>query len=194
VDVSLNNAMRLGEVYQALASGNREQIAAAIANQAEHFDMFGLQLGFAYASGALVADDGEQPARTLSIRDYVPSALPGARVPHTWVTRAGVRVSTLDLFAYGRFTLVTGPAGERWTEAAAGPVPCDYLTIGRDIDDADGQWMTLLDIEPDGALLVRPDQHVAWRSRHGVTDPVGTVARALASILSSNPHRTEQTR
>jgi 2,4-dichlorophenol 6-monooxygenase len=200
-DVSLRNAMRLGEVYQALASEDRERCAggtapaapgatasdavgAAIANKAEHFDMLGLQLGFAYESGAIVGDGSEKPAGAGSIRDYVPNALPGSRVPHAWVTRAGVRVSTLDLFAYDRFTLVAGPAGQPWAAAAAGPVPIDYVAIGRDVADEDGHWLRLLGIAAGGAVLVRPDQHVAWRSQHGVADPVGALARVLASILS----------
>ena len=182
-EVSLRNAARLGEVYQALASqASNDKIRAAIANQAEHFDMLGLQLGFTYESGAIVGDGSEQPAQ--SVRDYVSNARPGARVPHAWVTRAGVRISTLDLFVYDRFTLIAGPEGGRWTEAASGRAPIDCVVIGRDVTDEDGRWMKLLGIEADGALLIRPDQHVAWRSRHGVAEPARTIDRALDRILS----------
>jgi len=185
-DVSLRNAMRLGEVYQALASDVTagDAVRAAIADQAEHFDMLGLQLGFTYESGAIARDCNETPVRASSVRGYMPSALPGARVPHAWVTRAGVHVSTLDLFAYDRFTLVAGPAGQRWVEAAAGAVPIDCVVIGRDVADADGHWMKLLGIDADGAVLVRPDQHVAWRSQHGVADTAAALDRALDVILA----------
>jgi 2,4-dichlorophenol 6-monooxygenase len=191
-DVSLRNALRLGEVYQALAAEGSERRAgnasaalrAAIANQAEHFDMLGLQLGFTYASGALSRDGGEPTAPAGSVRDYVPSALPGARVPHAWLIRDGVRISSLDLFAYDRFTLVAGPAGHAWTAAATGAVPIACVMIGRDVADTDGSWMNLLGIDADGALLVRPDQHVAWRARHGVRDTAAALGRALAEILS----------
>ena len=123
-DVSLQNAVRLGEVYQALAAADAtgDALRAAIANQAEHFDMLGLQLGFIYESGAIAERQRREADAGSSVRDYVPTAVPGARVPHAWVTRAGVRVSTLDLFAYDRFTLVTGPAGQPWIEAVPGPV------------------------------------------------------------------------
>jgi len=197
-DVSLQNAMRLGEVYQALAEpdASGDNLRAAIANQAEHFDMLGLQLGFIYESGAIANDDNEKPTPGSSVRDYVPTAYPGARVPHAWVTRAGVRVSTLDLFPYDRFTLVTGPAGQPWIEAMAGSAPVDHVVVGRDIVDARGQWMTLLGIDADGALLIRPDQHVAWRSRHAVANPAAALSGALATILSHSEvihHGTEQT-
>ena len=181
-DVSLRNAARLAEVYQALASD--DGVGAAIANQAEHFDMLGLQLGFTYESGAVVRDGSERPASAVSVRDYVPSALPGSRIPHAWVTRAGVRISSLDLFAYDRFTLVAAPAGRAWAEAAAGPVPIECVTIGRDVADEGGAWMKCLDIEPEGALLVRPDQHVAWRAHDGGADAAERLARALTVVLS----------
>ena len=187
-DVSLQNAMRMGEVYQAMATPDTtdDGLRAAIANQAEHFDMLGLQLGFIYESGAIAADSNEKPAHGSSVRDYVPTAFPGARVPHAWVTRAGVRISTLDLFAYNRFTLVTGPAGQKWIEAVRSPVPIDCVVVGRDIVDENGDWMKLLGIDDDGALLVRPDQHVAWRSQHFVTDTTAALSRALAKILSDD--------
>lgn len=95
-----------------------------------------------------------------------------------------MRISTLDLFAYGRFTLVVSPAGQAWTEAAAGALPIDCVVIGRDVIDANGDWMELLGIDAGGAVLVRPDQHVAWRARRAVADPAGTLTRALAHILS----------
>src|SRR5262249_16820025 len=45
-----------------LADGaRRDDVAAAIANQAEHFDMLGLQLGFSYDEGALLMDESEKP-------------------------------------------------------------------------------------------------------------------------------------
>jgi 2-polyprenyl-6-methoxyphenol hydroxylase-like FAD-dependent oxidoreductase len=185
-DVSLQNALRLGEVYQALATPDPTgaAIRTAIANQAEHFDMFGLQHGFIYESGAIARDSNEKPARASTVRDYVPSALPGARVPHAWVTCAGVHVSTLDLFAYDRFTLVTGPAGQAWIEAVVALVAVDCIVIGRDVDDENGHWMNLLGIDAGGAVLVRPDQHVAWRSQHADTNATAALSRALATVLS----------
>jgi len=184
-DVSLANAMRLAEVYQALPTGDRTRIAAAIANQAEHFDMLRLQLGFTYEAGALVAD-GAEPA-TSSVRDYVPSAQPGARLPHTWLRRGGARISSLDLCAYDRFTLITGPAGRVWADAVNGPVPLDCVSIGREVVDLGGRWATALGIAASGAVLVRPDQHVAWRARDAAADPRAALEQALASIVGTAP-------
>jgi 2,4-dichlorophenol 6-monooxygenase len=202
-DVSLRNALRLLEVPRALgAEGDpagararhdavladpaaRARVRAAIANQAEHFDMLGLQLGFAYAAGALVPDGSPRPALANPVREFVPDGRPGARLPHAWLDAGGPRRSTLDLLAPDRFTLIAGRAGGAWLAAAAAlpsPTPAG-VAIGRDVPDPEGAWAALLGLEPDGALLVRPDQHVAWRSARGVADPGAALASALACIL-----------
>jgi len=196
-DVSLQNALRLMEVYQALANVDpaartagtvppSAELATAIANQAEHFDQLGLQLGFTYESGALVAADADGPGdEPSSVRDYRPSARPGARVPHAWVTREGRRVSTLDLVALDRFTLIVGRDGKAWADAAAAEAGAPLVTIriGHDVLDPDGTWTKLLALAPDGAILVRPDQHVAWRSAGPTPDATAALADAFATLL-----------
>ncbi|MBX3024881.1 FAD-dependent monooxygenase [bacterium] len=192
-DVSIANALRLFEVYEALggmgdaAAARRAEVladpvaragvAAAIANQAEHFDMLGLQLGFTYATGALIGDGSAAPALENPVRELVPNARPGARLPHAWV---GSR-STLDLIPYDRFTLITGSAGDAWAAAAATieGIPLGHVALGR---DANRGWAEQLGIGTDGALLVRPDQHVAWRSPGAAPDPAAILGDVLARI------------
>jgi 2-polyprenyl-6-methoxyphenol hydroxylase-like FAD-dependent oxidoreductase len=187
-DVSLRNAGRLFEVVQALGpagDGDRAAVRAAIANQAEHFDMLGLQLGFHYEAGALVPDGSARPAVSNPVREFVPCGRPGARLPHAWTARDGGGVSTLDLLPLDRFTLVAGRDAAAWLDAAkqiASP-RLHTIAIGRDVADSDGAWTAQLGIAADGALLVRPDQHVAWRSAHGVEKPDVALRDALATIL-----------
>lgn len=194
-DVSLQNALRLMEVYQALASVDpaartagavppSADLATAIANQAEHFDQLGLQLGFTYEDGALVASDvaANEPS---SVCDYRPSAGPGARLPHAWVTRDGRRISSLDLVAADAFTLIVGRDGGRWIDAAAATTgaPLTAVRVSHDVLDPDGTWTQLLALASDGAILVRPDQHVAWRSTRGAADAAAALADAFATLL-----------
>jgi 2-polyprenyl-6-methoxyphenol hydroxylase-like FAD-dependent oxidoreductase len=188
VDVSARNAAKMLEVVQALGpagDGERGAVRAAIANQAEHFDMLGLQLGFQYERGAIVPDGSARPAVGSPVREFVPCGRPGARVPHAWTLRHGERVSTLDLLPPDRFTLIAGAAGAAWIEAAgaiaAPPLHC--LAIGRDVPDPDGAWAALLGIGNAGALLVRPDQHVAWRSAQGVPNPGDALCNALSRSI-----------
>jgi len=199
-DHSLTNAMKMWEVFQALGivpddpqgsrarmdailadPAAREQVRVAIRGQEEHFDMLGLQLGFSYETGALVPDGSERPAVANPVRDFLPTTRPGARVPHAWVERAGARVSILDLLPYDGFTVVTGTDGAAWADAAAGlraaPVRC--LVPGRDFADPERHWASVCELGAGGALLVRPDQHVAWRARSAPADPRAALAAAL---------------
>jgi 2,4-dichlorophenol 6-monooxygenase len=201
-DQSLQNALRLLEVPRALGFSDdpavarrcfaetvadparRREVAAAIENQAEHFDMLGLQLGFSYETGALVPDGTAKPAPANPVRDFVPTSRPGARLPHGWVQRNGRRLSTLDLLPLDRCTLLVGADGARWVDAARAVAPTPHcMQVGRDFTDPADWWTAIAAMRPDGALLVRPDQHVAFRSRGGSADPKADLVRALARVL-----------
>ena len=52
-----------------------------------------------------------------------------------------------------------------------------------ELGDPEGTWLQAYDLEPDGAVLVRPDGYVGWRSRSGVDDPAQMLTQALDSIL-----------
>jgi len=200
---SMQNAFRMLEVFDALgvpmdlgadraaaharmqatlaAPGGRARVAAAIENQRDHFDTRGLQLGFEYADGALLADDSPAPRSENRGRDYVPSSRPGAHLPHGWVERGGARVSTLDLVPYDGFTLIVGPDAATWATAGATHAGVRTVVAGRDFTDPGGHWAALAEIGRDGALLVRPDQHVAWRA--GTSSERDGLSGALARIL-----------
>jgi 2,4-dichlorophenol 6-monooxygenase len=59
------------------------------------------------------------------------------------------------------------------------------VTIGPgcDIEDPFGYWATAREVEDDGCILVRPDQHVAWRSTSAAADPVAALRKVMTSIL-----------
>jgi 2,4-dichlorophenol 6-monooxygenase len=200
---SLANALRMLEVFEALGfspgettppagiaarladPAQRERLRRAIANQQEHFDLFGLQLGFTYEAGAVMPDGSAMPACANPARDFVPTSRPGSRLPHAWIQRCGATLSTLDLVPYDRFTLLAGPDGCAWVEAAAAvaasPVRC--LVAGRDFEDPTGLWEAVAGTGRHGALLVRPDQHVAWRSPALPANTAAALADAVAAVL-----------
>jgi 2,4-dichlorophenol 6-monooxygenase len=202
-DQSLRNAMKMLDVFDAVGlapgGGSREafdaalgnpqarvRLARAIESQQEHFDMFGLQLGFAYEEGgAVVADCSEGSEAPSSVREYRPTTRPGAKTPHAWITRDGKRTSILDLIPYDRFTLITGPEGSAWAGAARESCTpaIGTLVAGRDFSDPEGGWAAVSKLGPAGAILIRPDQHVAWRAHELAEDPAATLATALATVL-----------
>jgi putative polyketide hydroxylase len=92
----------------------------------------------------------------------------GDRMSHAWVAPG---VSTLDLLGRA-FTLLS--ADRAWAAAAAGAaVPLESRVIA-----APGVRAALR-IGRSGAVLVRPDGHVAWRAGALAADPERTLARAL---------------
>jgi 2,4-dichlorophenol 6-monooxygenase len=46
-------------------------------------------------------------------------------------------------------------------------VPFRCLRAGRDFKDTNGDWAAINEVGAGGALLVRPDQHVAWCADDG---------------------------
>jgi 2-polyprenyl-6-methoxyphenol hydroxylase-like FAD-dependent oxidoreductase len=113
--------------------------------------------------------------------------LPGSRAPHLWLTRAGQRVSTLDLT--GNFLLLAGGEGEIWTRAAAevggrpGEPPLDAYCVGKDLGDPDGAFAAAYGISAKGASLIRPDGFVAWRNSGEAADAARELREAMAGSL-----------
>jgi 2,4-dichlorophenol 6-monooxygenase len=150
-----------------------------------------LEIGFAYEDGALVPDGSEPQPRSPMGGDYRPTTRPGHRLPHAWTERDGRRVSTHDLVgASTAFVLITGPAGAAWAEAAEQvaekfslPITVARIGDGGQYADPDGSWAAVREIADDGAVLVRPDHHVAWRSAGAAENPAGVLAQAMSQIL-----------
>ena len=148
----------------------RAAVQAAIANQAIHFDLLGLQLGHSY-SGPLVLDDGTA-ASTLDepARDYVPSTRPGGRLPHAWLPDGR---STLDLVDIALPTLLVRDGSP--SRAIGG----SWIVVSCPA----GVWDDTFGLADDQCLIVRPDQHVAFR---GAMSDAGA---ALTQLLGTDSSR-----
>lgn len=148
-------------------------------------------VGYRYRSAAVCAEDPVAPsAREFELLNPLTlRGLPGSRVPHLWLEQQGRRISTLDLLD-GRFVLLSGAGGAAW--CAAAPAVAVRLGIdlaayrlgqGADLQVLETSWEERAEISPEGAVLVRPDGFVAWRSRSAAADPGRVLAQALAHIL-----------
>ncbi|MFD8291782.1 FAD-dependent oxidoreductase [Streptomyces lavendulae] len=145
-------------------------------------------MGYCYPEGAVIGGDPSRPVipETMRLTGEV-----GTRAPHMWLTRAGERISLLDL--YERSFVLLGGAGTPWREAAREVarqtgVRLDAYAIGSgpdaDLVQPDGaDWAELHALAADGAVLVRPDGFVAWRSEGAVADPRAVLTDALTRLL-----------
>ena len=77
---------------------------------------------------------------------------------------------------------------DRWDAARRSvDAPIHHVLIGADVDVDDG-WRRRCRLGVDGALLVRPDQHVAWRAQTPVDGAVvAAAAGADAVVMAAAP-------
>ncbi|WUH92876.1 FAD-dependent monooxygenase [Streptomyces sp. NBC_00433] len=174
-----------------IGAAQRARAAEIFATHRGECQALDVETGFSYEQGAVVPDGSRPPARSPLGDVHRPTTRPGHLLPHAWVERDGQRVSTHDLVGPAAgFVLITGPDGAAWTEAATLAaeklsVPLTAVRIGEGADyaDADGAWEQLRGTDGAGAVLVRPDQHVAWRATGAETDPAGALTEALSLVL-----------
>jgi len=183
---SSSNGRRFQNIWAAARDRDTHRLDAELRAQVRHVEPTGQDLGFRYPGG-------ESPTT------YRPVAEPGARAPHAWISSGGVRRSVLDLFDRD-FSLIVGADGRGWAAAAAAvtaqtgcPIRC-YRVGTDDLEPVDGELQKNYQLGPDGAVLVRPDGHVAWRG-DGAPDQEGLAAAvdvALAGghqLTSGHPRR-----
>ena len=105
-----------------------------------------------------------------------------------WLRADGRELSTLDLFG-DRLMVLTGRDGSAWRDAArrvARSLGCSLGAAaigGAELADVSGDWLTRYGIDGDGAVLVRPDGHIAWRSASMAADPVATLEQVVRRAL-----------
>lgn len=148
----------------------------------EEAPMFALLVGYQYRSAAVVTDEPTSAdPDAVSLVDVL-RGQPGTRIPHVWVQIAGRRVSTIDLVGPG-FTLFTGSSGAPWRGAAGAASAALGVPIAVHAIAADSRWAELTGLSPEAALLVRPDDFVAWRASTLPRSPEDTLSRVLCRIL-----------
>ena len=164
----------------------RGRVQRAIQDQTAHFDRIGLDVGYVYEEGALVPDGARSTAQH-SVTEYAPTTDPGARFPHVALDGEVGGRSSLDLVDYRRWTLLGAAGAERWREAAralGGELETSVEYLGLDEVDAvagaRSRLTEICDLGEQGAVLIRPDGHVAWRTRsEGNVSDLRRVAEAL---------------
>ena len=177
------------------AEGGRRRAAtdAAVAANAEDYSQLNVEAGFAYSTGALIADGTPPPIRPEeSPIDFEPTARPGHHLPHVWLERDEAPVSTVDLVSPVGFTLFVDSSADSGWRAAAAAVsretgcPLRLVAIGQELADPQGCWEAVRGTSADGVILVRPDRHVAWRAAPDAPARESALADAVRQLLQGS--------
>lgn len=148
----------------------RAALAARIAEigNAEN-ESWGVELGYRYDGSPIIAHESDPPV--LDRLAYSPNTVPGARLPHVFLADGTSIHDRLGLY----FTLVIvcdGDGSPLAQAAAAAGVPLEILQLDRP---------NLLPVYQRNFILVRPDQHVAWRGEVLPADPAALIALVTAA-------------
>jgi hypothetical protein len=136
----------------------------------------GLNFGYFYKDSPIIEYDGEtQPAYTM--HDFTASTVPGCRAPHLWLRG---RRSLYDALGPD-YTLIRVDPTARVLglvdAAARRGLPLRIL----DVDEA-----TAGPLYKHKLVLVRPDQHVAWRGDEEPADPAELVDLVSGASCASS--------
>jgi 2-polyprenyl-6-methoxyphenol hydroxylase-like FAD-dependent oxidoreductase len=159
-----------------IGAEQRQEVGAQVSTYlGTQFAPIGVELGARYDGSSIIASDEAAP--TDSIVQYIPAGQPGGRAPHSWLgTGRGIGDSLYDRLGNGFTLLCLGSKstdGAGLVEAAKEyGMPLDILHVAdaatRDLYGAD-------------LVLIRPDQHIAWRGAKSPSDVSAIVARVIGS-------------
>jgi len=178
---------RIAKVYgpELAASGPAGDAARAKAGRAiaaignAENESYGIELGYVYHHSPVICPDpgAEIPDDPLH---YVPTTAPGARLPSVVLDDGTPIFDRLGQW----FTLVcvgVPPSEQLVTAAAARRLPFAILQIDEP---------RLGKVYGTSLLLMRPDQHIAWRGRH--CDDVRTAEAIIARVLGWEPPASDR--
>ena len=178
------------------AEAQREKLRQAVEGTQYIYNCHGVEMNMRYESSAVVPDGSpdEEFKRDKELYHQA-SSRPGSMVPHVWlIDPQQQKVSTVDICGKGQFTLITGIGGESiWNSALAEIEKNLGITInlkaigpGQQYEDIYGDFARVRDISETGALLVRPDNIVAWRAQEASDKSGADLVAAMQSIVGKS--------
>ncbi|WP_459500225.1 FAD-dependent oxidoreductase [Bacillus sp. C1] len=157
-------------------------------------DGLAVTVGYKYCSAAVI--DPDQTTHRMDTLEL--KGRPGTRAPHMWGMYQGKRISILDLLGRN-FVLFTGSEHDSWSIAAYRVA--SRLGIGiemyrvsqkGDFIDRNNKFVTLYGINPEGAVLVRPDGFIGWGTKEAILTPDIVLEEVLNCMLCHNTLNTKQ--
>ena len=140
----------------------------------EHMDGVGVQLGARYdGSPIIIGDDPPPMDRFPEMYDeYVPTGIPGGRLPHLWLDDEREQGGSLfDRLGRGLTLLRLDPSlSVAAFEEAARKQSLPLMVLDLSLPEARKLYGRAL-------ILVRPDQYIAWREDRVPEDPAAVLAQ-----------------
>jgi 2-polyprenyl-6-methoxyphenol hydroxylase-like FAD-dependent oxidoreductase len=128
-------------------------------------ESWGVEMGYRYDDSPVIVSEPSLPP--IDPLTYTPSTIPGSRLPHVFLSEGVSIHDQLGLY----FTLIAVDSAQTSALQAAArnlQIPLEVLDLRRP---------DLLPIYNARLLLVRPDQHIAWRGNALPSDVVGLMKR-----------------
>jgi hypothetical protein len=151
-------------------------VARALQAKDPEFHSLGLVLGYDYPDSPVVVPDGT-PRAEQQVTTYEPTAVPGARLPHVWLPDGS---SIYDLLGDGFAVLRLG------LDASTTPLSEAATLLGMPLRVVDLVHLPRLrTLYAADLVLVRPDQHVAWRGTV-VEDPEALLRYVVGATDAPN--------
>jgi 2-polyprenyl-6-methoxyphenol hydroxylase-like FAD-dependent oxidoreductase len=154
-------------------------------------DDWNMEIGHHYRSDAILSEADDNAS--VHTGPFESRGRPGTRAPHLVLERDGESRSSHDLYGRG-FVLLCGADGAPWVKAARSLE--DPLLTAQHIGTPEG-WRDRADafterygVSSAGAVLVRPDGFVAWRSKEAASRP-DEVLRAVFERLLAAPRSAQ---
>jgi len=203
------NEQRFAQLFEDSERGRSalHHLRRVLKTQNVEYSAHDVELGFSYSDGVLVSDGTTAPVPDPEGQIYKPTTRPGHRLPHAWLAHEGMTVSTHDLIKTmpADFVLLTDECGDKWVKAAekltketnvkvsTAQIRQDDLTRPKGLYlDHQDSWAQLKEVATGGAVLVRPDNFVAWRSTRLGEHPDEELGNALTSLLRQDLHQSSQ--
>lgn len=148
----------------------RRRMAERIPFQLEHFVATGLEFGYSYIS-PLVDTVSEGPCPNGDVAFYRPTTHPGARLPHMLVRDRDETIKPIhEMVQQDSLTLFTADPAP-WSAAVkrcAIAVVVTVVALAAPTPEDRAAMIELFEVGERGAVVVRPDGHVVWRSRTNI--------------------------
>ncbi|SEP94699.1 2-polyprenyl-6-methoxyphenol hydroxylase [Virgibacillus subterraneus] len=142
--------------------------------------------GYRYQNGCLIHETGQTNQEVFEDVNN-PTVRPGGRAPHLNLENNGQIVSTIDLFL-DQWVVLTGVDGEKWENAIqqskwAKQVRCYRIGQNGELKDYSNSFRKKYDVGMEGAVLIRPDGFIAWRSKEMTEHPNELIHEVFNRLL-----------